>query len=463
MLCYLVGIEPYYIKCIKDGPFQPKTAEGDDKPESQWTPDERRVVVQDQRLKSIIMSCLPDNIIESVISCKTAKATLTDLVHSFEGPSNTKENKIMDLKLEYQTFRAKPTKSISQTYTRYKTLLNELANDSGLRNANHTQTLNLADIYESTAISTAFFSNNVIQDFQENYNDEVDERSSEEYLKDLDIEFHERALLENSKHYQAEYKRLKAKIALLEANPSSSLNLKTLQPKNKGLVAETFDGDEEEVIDDEDVTQVKVVMALADDKITVGKNLARNGEWIDITIKKVNILLFMDEDADWKNYLKYINIDLKFVEEHRLNLLSKYNKIVFELNKGKDELLVLKQAKLNAVTFQIQNTKLTKLNHALQEQLKEEKKINEKWLTSSKKVSQCISEQIPHQKKKVLDWVERLNPDSKLPKFNTGRILVPESQAVNESLESTKTLNTPESSKDSEAESVTPLPSLKNL
>ncbi|GKE90887.1 hypothetical protein Tco_1571982, partial [Tanacetum coccineum] len=46
----------------------------------------------------------------------------------------------------------------------------------------------------------------------------------------------------------------------------------------------------------------------------------------------------------------------------------------------------------------------------------------------------------------------------KLPNFNTGRILVPKSQAVNESLESTKTLNTPES-----AESFTPLPPLKNL
>ncbi|GKE96051.1 hypothetical protein Tco_1580906, partial [Tanacetum coccineum] len=150
---------------------------------------------------------------------------------------------------------------------------------------------------------------------------------------------------------------------------------------------------------------------------------------------------------------------------------------------------------LDAVTFQIQNTELTKLNHALQEQLKEEKKINEKWLTSSKKVSQCISEQIPHQKKKVLgvellieflskinidenafipasmgydqemvpktkDWVKRLNPDSKLPNFNTRSILVPESQVVNESLE---TLNTPESSKDSKTKFLTPLPLLKNL
>ncbi|GJR40305.1 hypothetical protein Tco_1215989 [Tanacetum coccineum] len=64
---------------------------------------------------------------------------------------------------------------------------------------------------------------------------------------------------------------------------------------------------------------------------------------------------------------------------------------------------------------------------------------------------------------KTKDWVERLNPDSKLLNFNTGRILVPESQAVNESLKLTETSNTPESSKDSEAESLTPLPPLKNL
>nr|GEZ53441.1 retrovirus-related Pol polyprotein from transposon TNT 1-94 [Tanacetum cinerariifolium] len=129
MLCYLAGMEPYYLKCIKDGLFQPKIAKGDAKPESQWTPNDRRVVVQDQRLKSIIMSCLPDDIMESVISCVSAKETWTYLVHIFEGPSNTKENRIMDLKLEYPTFRAKSTESLSQTYTRYKTLLNDLVND----------------------------------------------------------------------------------------------------------------------------------------------------------------------------------------------------------------------------------------------------------------------------------------------------------------------------------------------
>ncbi|GKA66799.1 hypothetical protein Tco_0766607 [Tanacetum coccineum] len=84
--------------------------------------------------------------------------------------------------------------------------------------------------------------------------------------------------------------------------------------------------DEEKVFDKEEVTQVKVLMALADDEITVGKSHACNGEWVDITIRKINTLLSMDEDADWQNYLKYINIDLKFVEKQRLNLLSKYNK-----------------------------------------------------------------------------------------------------------------------------------------
>nr|GEU97114.1 retrovirus-related Pol polyprotein from transposon TNT 1-94 [Tanacetum cinerariifolium] len=180
--------------------------------------------------------------------------------------------------------RLNPLK-VSQTYTRYKTFLNELANDGvnlskheinvgfvnilpekwltfsqRLRNANHTQTLDLADIYgrfvyehnliqrrysdskkalittpSSTTISTAFFSNNVIHDFQENFDDEIP---------------------------------------------------KTFQPKNKGLVVETFDWDQKEVSNDEEGTQVKVLMALADDELTTGKKHAHNGEWNDITMRK---------------------------------------------------------------------------------------------------------------------------------------------------------------------------------
>ncbi|GKE42626.1 retrovirus-related pol polyprotein from transposon TNT 1-94, partial [Tanacetum coccineum] len=150
---------------------------------------------------------------------------------------------------------------------------------------------------------------------------EVDERSSEEYLRDLEVEYHERAHLANSKRfikrrnnlsgqkanentecykcgkkghfardcfsktsnpsyqspvnnyssvskgfqpkftsgfiqsapysssqadlkfqkdYKAEYKKMKAKLALLKASPSSSQNPKTFQTKNKGFVGSHF-------------------------------------------------------------------------------------------------------------------------------------------------------------------------------------------------------------------------------
>nr|GEV80171.1 reverse transcriptase domain-containing protein [Tanacetum cinerariifolium] len=271
-----------------------------------------------------------------------SKARWNDLVHSFEGPADTKENMIMDLKLEYQTFRAKPSESLSRTYTYYKTLLIELANDGvklskheinvgfvnsllekwltfsqGLRNVNHTQTLNLADIYESFV-----------------YKDNLIQRSQ----ADPKIQ----------KDYKAEYKKIKVKLALLE----------------------------EEVSDDEEVTEVKVLMALADDELTVGKNHACNGKWIDITMRKVNILLFLDADADC---------------------------LFVPASMGYDH------------------------------------------------------EMVPKSK----EFVERLNPDGKLPNFNTGRIPVRESQDVNKSLKPTETSTDPESSKDSEAESVTPLPPLK--
>ncbi|GKA26885.1 hypothetical protein Tco_0713053 [Tanacetum coccineum] len=89
------------------------------------------------------------------------------------------------------------------------------------------------------------------------------------------------------------------KASLYHAYQMIYIDVMSLVSKNEGLVAETFDWDEQEVSDDDEMTQVKVLMALADEEL-------------------VNILLSMDEDADWKAYLKYINIDLKFVEEKRI-------------------------------------------------------------------------------------------------------------------------------------------------
>ncbi|GJV11870.1 hypothetical protein Tco_1353411 [Tanacetum coccineum] len=137
--------------------------------------------------------------------------------------------------------------------------------------------------------------------------------------------------------------------------------------------------DEEEVSYNEELTQVNVLMALADDELTVGNNRARNGEWIDITMRKVNILLSMDEDADWKNYLKYINIDLN---------------------------------------EQIPNQKKKIIRGELLTESSSKKDENENLFIPTS--IGYDHEMVPKSK----DWVERHNPDSKLSNFNTGRILV---------------------------------------
>ncbi|GKG00474.1 hypothetical protein Tco_0302164, partial [Tanacetum coccineum] len=76
------------------------------------------------------------------------------------------------------------------------------------------------------------------------------------------------------------------------------------QPKNNVLVTKTFDWDEEEVSDDEEVTQVKALMALADDELTVRKNHARNGKWIDITTRKINYRVLVPESQAVNESLK---------------------------------------------------------------------------------------------------------------------------------------------------------------
>ncbi|GJW82153.1 retrovirus-related pol polyprotein from transposon TNT 1-94, partial [Tanacetum coccineum] len=91
-MCHILGIEPQFEIIIKNGPFIPMTA-GQRMPEGQWTPNERKSTNLDHRLKSLIMSVHPDDQMNSVINCLTAKSTWDDLILYQEGPSNGKESK----------------------------------------------------------------------------------------------------------------------------------------------------------------------------------------------------------------------------------------------------------------------------------------------------------------------------------------------------------------------------------
>ncbi|GKA12039.1 retrovirus-related pol polyprotein from transposon TNT 1-94 [Tanacetum coccineum] len=328
-------------------------------------------------------------------------------------------------------------------------------------------------LVSATPLSTAFFSSSIVQDFQDSPDDEEDTRSSHEYLNDLEEEYQARALLAKSKRFfkkgtqrfssakatdqtechkcgkkghfardcwsktsvstyqspfqpkplsssqhkpelrptkdfEAKYNKVKAKLALLSSSSSAS---KASMVKNKGLIAEAYEWDEEEVSsDDNEMVEVKVLMALAEENDVVSKEGARNGEWVKISMRKVHTLLEMEDNDDRKVCLDYLCIDLNYVEEQRSNLLSKHRNLVHELNACKEQLLVLKQAKLDFLTMQHVNTEILKENKNLRTELKELKAITETWLNSSNKVNQCISEQIPSQKKRILG-VDQLTED----------------------------------------------------
>ncbi|GKB35071.1 hypothetical protein Tco_0880013, partial [Tanacetum coccineum] len=104
-----------------------------------------------------------------------------------------------------------------------------------------------------------------------------------------------------NKDFEEKYNKFKAKLALFSSDTSS----KSSMIKSKGLVAEAYEWDEEDVLsDDNDMTKVKVLMALADDEnVVVGKESARNGEWVKISMRKAHTLLDMEDNDARKSFL----------------------------------------------------------------------------------------------------------------------------------------------------------------
>ncbi|GJZ44996.1 hypothetical protein Tco_0592592 [Tanacetum coccineum] len=184
------------------------------------------------------------------------------------------------------------------------------------------------------------------------------------------------------------------------------------------------------------MVEVKVLMALAEENDVVSKEGARNGEWVNISMRKVHTLLEMEDNDDRKTYLDYLCIDLNYVEEQRNNLLSKYRDLVHELNACKEQLLILTQAKLDFLIMQHVNTEILKENKNLRIELKEITSITKTWLNS---------------------FI--------LPNHDTGRILPAELQrnTTDPSFVVTDSLVTDYDSADESSVCSTPLPPLKKL
>ncbi|GJU41058.1 retrovirus-related pol polyprotein from transposon TNT 1-94 [Tanacetum coccineum] len=106
----------------------------------------------------------------------------------------------------------------------------------------------------------------------------------------------------HQKYYKGKYKGLKAEIAIV----TKKIDVMSKGKSEKGLVAESFDWDEESVSsEDNGVTKVKEFMAIAEDELSVGKGDAKSD---------------------------YTHVDLHYVEDQRKNLLNKFNYLNLELS-----------------------------------------------------------------------------------------------------------------------------------
>nr|GEX52261.1 NBS-containing resistance-like protein [Tanacetum cinerariifolium] len=105
--------------------------------------------------------------------------------------------------------------------------------------------------------SKALISNHQFQDSDSDV--EEDQRTNNEFMADLNAEYHERSLLENQKRF---YKRIDDM-----TKGKSKKGKKDKEKSEKGLLAESFDWDEEYVSsDDEGSTKIRAFMAIAKDE-----------------------------------------------------------------------------------------------------------------------------------------------------------------------------------------------------
>ncbi|GJS65392.1 hypothetical protein Tco_0679956 [Tanacetum coccineum] len=133
-LVFRDGLEPYLLKTLEDRPSVPMSSlYTTDNPlpkrQNQWSNAESRLANQDKRLKSIIISCLPNDVMKSVIKCKTAKEMWNDLILAHEGPSDTRDTKMTTLRLKFNAFKSLEGEKVMGTFTRLKCLLNDLENN----------------------------------------------------------------------------------------------------------------------------------------------------------------------------------------------------------------------------------------------------------------------------------------------------------------------------------------------
>nr|GEZ40476.1 putative ribonuclease H-like domain-containing protein [Tanacetum cinerariifolium] len=121
-------------------------------------------------------------------------------------------------------------------------------------------------------------------------------------------------------------------------------------------------------------TKIREFIAIADYEPSVGKADTRSGQWVDITMKKVHILLSMTYGGERKHVLDYTHVDLHYMEDQMKNLVNKYNLLKQELSLHKSELCNLKNTVSINCSLQNEVIRVNLENKSLKDEISDLKK-----------------------------------------------------------------------------------------
>nr|GEW01287.1 retrovirus-related Pol polyprotein from transposon TNT 1-94 [Tanacetum cinerariifolium] len=296
-LVFLDGLKPYLITTLKDGLFVPMSNLSTPtnplpKRQNQCSNAESRLANQDKRLKG-----------EKVNGTYTRlKCLLNDLENNGVVISQSEVN---------VTFvNSLPRKWLSMNQTQGAN--NSIKNDSlaALYGKYHYEEGLIDDIYTSetqrftiqASSLKALISNIHSQDSDSDV--EKDNRIINEFMANMNAEYHERVLLANQKRFYKRSERVGSARKPMDKSKETyfacgkpRINELTKEKNDrgkgdkgksdKGLIAESFDWDDESVsLKDEGTTKFKAFMAIAEDEPSVRKGDTRSSQWVEITIKK---------------------------------------------------------------------------------------------------------------------------------------------------------------------------------
>ncbi|GKA25865.1 hypothetical protein Tco_0711974 [Tanacetum coccineum] len=336
-MCHIICIETQFKNIIENGPYVPMKA-SQRKPEGQWTDDERKAANLDQHLKSLILyKALMNELVNDNIKLSKLKIN-TDFINelpkkwlsfcqNLRNTNHVKESELASLfgKRKYEEnlidsiYESEKYKSLV-TATPLSTAFfstfivqdfQDSLDDEDDTRSSQEYLNDLEEGYQERALlakskrffkkgSQRFSSAKATDDtichkcgrkchFARDYFSKTSVPSySSPFQKPQTTIFspsQQKPQLRPNKDFEAKYNKVKAKLALLSSGTSS----KSSMVKNKGLVAKAYEWDKEDVSsDDNDMTEVKVLMALDDDEnIVVGKESVRNGELVKISMRKL--------------------------------------------------------------------------------------------------------------------------------------------------------------------------------